>query len=323
MKKATLLATASLAIVLGACSDSKFDGYTRAENGLHYKFFNQDEAGTKVQLGDGIVIRYIISREDNDSVIVDSKNVSQDGTGEISFTMRKSSFVGSFEDGMMMMAKGDSAAFIVSADSFFLKTNGQNELPKGFSPGLSLKGVFKIQDIRTAKEMEEEQMKQQEENAVRARELEASEKTNFDKYLADNKIKTKPTTSGLIYIELKKGAGVQPKATDVVKVHYTGKLLDGTTFDSSEGQEPVEFPLNQVIPGWTEGLQLMKKGGKARLILPSSLGYGPQGGGPIPPFSPLVFEVELLEVKTAPQAPAAGDHDGHDHSGHDHSGHDH
>ncbi len=119
MKKVTLLATAAIAIVFGACSDSKFDGYTKAENGLHYKFFNQDEAGKKVQLGDGIIISYVISKQKNDSVIVDSKSVSQDGSGSVSFTMRKSSFTGSFEDGMMMMAKGDSAAFIVSADSFF------------------------------------------------------------------------------------------------------------------------------------------------------------------------------------------------------------
>lgn len=301
MKKATLLATAAIAIVFGACSDSKFDGYTKAENGLHYKFYNHDEAGTKVQLGDGIIISYVIAKEKNDSMIVDSKSVSQDGTGSVSFTMRKSSFAGSFEDGMMMMAKGDSASFIVSADSFFLKTNGQNELPKGFTAGEFLKGTFKIREIRTAKELEANQAKQKAEQEAMAKEFEAKEKPTFDKYLADNKITAKPTASGLIYVETKKGSGSNPSPTDIVKVHYTGKFLDGKVFDSSvERGEPVEFPLNQVIPGWTEGLQLMKKGGKANLIIPSAIGYGPQGNQGIPPYSPLMFEVELLDIKPAP-----------------------
>jgi len=304
MKKATFLATAAIAIVFGACSDSKFDGYTKAENGLHYKFFTHDEAGTKVQVGDGIIISYTISKQKNDSVIVDSKSVSQDGTGSVSFTMRKSSFLGSFEDGMMMMAKGDSAAFVVSADSFFLKTNGQNELPKGFSPGESLKGVFKIREIRTAKEMEINQKKQQEEMEAMAKEMQAKEQPAIDKYLADNKITAKPTSSGLIYIETKKGSGPSPKGTDVVKVHYTGKFLDGKVFDSSvERGEPIEFPLNQVIVGWTEGLQLMKKGGKANLVIPSAIGYGPRGNQGIPPYSPLTFEVELIDFKPAPEQP--------------------
>lgn len=304
MKKVSLIATAAIAMVFGACSDSQFDGYTRAENGLHYKFFNHDEAADKVQEGDGMVISYVISTEKNDSIIIDSKSVSEDGSGYVKFGMSKSSFVGSFEDGMMMMAKGDSAAFIVSADSFFLKTNRQNELPKGFSPGQYLKGVFKIKDVRKKKELEENQKKQAAEQEAMMKEAEAKEKPALDKYLADNKITTKATASGLIYIETKKGTGASPKATDVVTMNYTGKLLDGTIFDSSEGKEPIVYPLNQMIQGWIEGVQLMKKGGKAKLIVPSALAYGPRGGGPIPPYATLTFEMELLDFKPADaQAP--------------------
>lgn len=308
MKKVTLLATAAIALVFGACNDSQFDGYTRAENGLHYKFFNHDENGTKIQEGDGITLRYIISRQDNDSVIIDSKDASRDGSGYVPFGMSKSSFKGSFEDGLLMMSKGDSAVFIISADSFFLKTNRQNELPKGFNPGSFLKGVFMVKEIRTKKEMEENQKKQMAEQEARmkeqealAKELEPKEKPALDKYLAENKIKTKPTASGLIYIEVQKGSGASPKPTDIVKFNYTGKLLDGTVFDSSEGKGPIEYPLNQLIAGWIEGMQMMKKGGKAKLIIPSALGYGSRGGGPIPPYSSLVFDLELVDFKAAPE----------------------
>ena len=109
----------------------------------------------------------------------------------------------------------------------------------------------------------------------------------------------KTTASGLAYKVLTEGTGPNPKATDQVTVHYTGKLIDGKVFDSSVKRgQPATFPLNRVIPGWSEGVQLMKKGGKSTLYLPSSLAYGERGaGGVIPPNATLVFEIELLEIK--------------------------
>ena len=106
------------------------------------------------------------------------------------------------------------------------------------------------------------------------------------------------TASGLQYIVEKEGTGASPSSTDEVTVHYTGKLLDGTVFDSSVNRgEPATFPLNRVIPGWTEGLQLMKEGGKNIFYIPSDLAYGPNGiPNVIPPHSTLIFEVELIKV---------------------------
>jgi FKBP-type peptidyl-prolyl cis-trans isomerase len=108
------------------------------------------------------------------------------------------------------------------------------------------------------------------------------------------------TASGLKYQVLKHGEGtVSPKATDTVKVHYEGKLLDGTVFDSSIARgQPVSFPLNRVIPGWTEGLQLMKVGDKFKFEIPPNLAYGANSPSPaIPPNSTLIFEVELLGIE--------------------------
>jgi FKBP-type peptidyl-prolyl cis-trans isomerase FkpA len=106
------------------------------------------------------------------------------------------------------------------------------------------------------------------------------------------------TASGLVYQSLREGSGTPPGPTDVVKVYYRGTFPDGREFDSST-KEPAEFPLNRVIKCWTEGVQRMKPGGKAKLICPASIAYGEKGagGGAIPPNATLHFEVELLEVK--------------------------
>jgi FKBP-type peptidyl-prolyl cis-trans isomerase len=303
MNKITMLLSSAIVVGLFSCNKSEFDGFTKAENGLHYKFFTQDKEGVKAVEGDGISFKviYALKRATTDSVLFDSQSNSQDGSGVIRNILPKSSFVGSLEEGFTMMAKNDSAAFIISADSFFLRTNKLEALPPFAKPGDKLVVTVKLVDIKTKKELQENQKKQEEEIAR----MSEAEKPKLEQYLTANNIKTTPTASGLIFIETQKGKGKEhPTATDEVTVHYTGTLLDGTKFDSSiDRGEPATFPLNRVIPGWTEAIQLMTKGSKAKLIIPSNLGYGSSGmGREIPPFSSLLFEVELLDFKAgAPQ----------------------
>jgi FKBP-type peptidyl-prolyl cis-trans isomerase FkpA/FKBP-type peptidyl-prolyl cis-trans isomerase FklB len=153
---------------------------------------------------------------------------------------------------------------------------------------------LKEEDIRNAfQKMSEEIMKKQTAKAAENVKIGAD-------FLEKNKKKPGVivTKSGLQYRVVTEGKGPMPQATDVVKVHYKGTLIDGTEFDSSyKRNQPAEFPLNQVIPGWTEALQLMKVGSKHEVVIPSALGYGERGNQSIPGNSVLVFDVELLEIK--------------------------
>lgn len=154
---------------------------------------------------------------------------------------------------------------------------------------------------REAQTIVQDYFRKQEEklNAERAEKGKVA-KAEGEKYLAENAKKEGVVTlpSGLQYMVLKEGNGKKPKATDQVKCHYEGFLIDGTVFDSSiQRGEPAVFPLNQVIAGWTEGLQLMPEGAKYRFFIPYILGYGEGGAGAsIPPYAALIFDVELLEV---------------------------
>jgi len=168
----------------------------------------------------------------------------------------------------------------------------------------------RIAEEDAAKVMQEFQQQMMAKKEEQQKKLSEANKAEGDKFLAENKTKegVQVTASGLQYKVITAGNGDKPKATDTVKVNYVGKLVNGTEFDSSiKRGQPVEFPVNGVIPGWTEALQLMPKGSKWEIYIPSELAYGPAGQGPIPPASTLIFEVELLEIKAAPAeaAPAA------------------
>ncbi len=194
-----------------------------------------------------------------------------------------------FEAGLNKMKEGEKATFIVPFNLAFGDQGMRGYIP----PFATL--VFEVELIKVVS-AEEMQAKKDKE----AKEAAAKEGVELKKYLATNKITTKPTASGLIFISENAGNGTKPTAGQKVKVHYTGYLLNGTKFDSSvDRKEPFEFTLGQggVIKGWDEGVALMSIGQKAKLIIPSEIAYGANGaGGMIPPYATLVFEVELLEI---------------------------
>lgn len=162
-------------------------------------------------------------------------------------------------------------------------------------------GDLKLGDAEAQQIVQEFFAKQEEKQKAEAAEKGKAAKQDGEKFLAENGKKegVVTTASGLQYQVLREGNGQSPKATDTVECHYEGTLIDGTKFDSSYDRgQTATFPLNQVIAGWTEGLQLMKEGGKYRFFIPYELGYGERGAGAsIPPFSTLVFDVELVSVK--------------------------
>src|SRR5438445_790013 len=175
-------------------------------------------------------------------------------------------------------------------------------LAAGLKDGLSgAKPLLSPEEVRQVMTQFSKDMR--EKTAVANKEAAEKNTKEGEKFLAENKTKpgVKTTASGLQYLVEKEGSGTPPKETDTVTVNYRGTLIDGTEFDSSYNRgEPATFPVNRVIKGWTEALQLMKPGGKYKLFIPANLAYGPGGaGGDIGPNATLIFEVELLSAKPA------------------------
>lgn len=176
-----------------------------------------------------------------------------------------------------------------------------DNLLAGMKDGLSDSASLRIPEGEMRGIIQSYQMQKQQEAMQRQQEEAQIYNKKGQEFLAENAKNedVKETQSGLQYQVLEEGSGASPKASDTVVVHYKGTLLNGTPFDSSYGGQPAEFPLNRVIQGWTEGVQLMKEGAKYKFWIPSELAYGnnPRPGGPIKPGQTLVFEVELIEVK--------------------------
>ncbi|MFN4147573.1 MAG: FKBP-type peptidyl-prolyl cis-trans isomerase [Runella sp.] len=262
-----------------------------SETGLKYQFHEKNENGRKPKIGE-ILTFHIVVQNSRDSVLFSSYKQGFPAQQ----LLQNPAFKGSFEEGLTMVAKGDSASFYVNADSLFAKM--MQPLPPNIAKGSDVKYTVRILDVQSEEEFQKAQLKKKEEQ------LKIDAKIIND-YLTKSKLNAIKTASGLAYITQKEGTGIKPVAGNIVSVHYVGKLLDGKEFDSSyknpqSGGKPIDFPIgqNMVIPGWEEGIMTMKKGGKSTFIIPSTLAYGEMGSpGVIPPNSVLIFEVELVDVK--------------------------
>src|ERR1019366_8034614 len=270
----------SAILVITACNKSPYPGYELTDNGVYSKFYKQNKEGVKPK--DGDVVKLVMSyKNSKDAVLFDSQKMNPNGTIFIEFPLGKSTFKGSFEDALMMMSVGDSASFKINADSVYLKTFMAKELPPYIEKGSMLTFEAKLVKISGKEEVAMERNKKMEEQKVMMELRKNEEPKALAKYLEDNKITVKPTSSGLYYIEKTKGKGEHPTKGCVVKVNYTGRLLDGKIFDTSDEAtakqeglfderrpyQPIEFPLGQgqVIPGWDEGISLMSPGAKGKL----------------------------------------------------------
>ncbi|MBX7180614.1 MAG: FKBP-type peptidyl-prolyl cis-trans isomerase [Bacteroidia bacterium] len=285
MKKIFLLGIAA-AVTFSSCKNSKYSGFDESETGLFYQYHNHDEDAKAPSVGDIITLQLVLKNSTTDSVLFDSrkfKNVQK-------FPMPESKYAGSIEEGFAMLNEGDSATFIVNADSFY-KHSSRAPKPKFFKEGDALKFDIKMVKVET----QEEYQKQMQKEMAAMASLEAGK---IASYVSSKGIKEKPDQNGIYTIITKEGKGATPQDGDSITVHYEGTFLDGQVFDSSlKRKKPIGFRLGrqEVIPGWELAFSKLKKGSKATLIIPSKLAYG-DGGGQLPPFATLVFEVELLEI---------------------------
>ena len=304
MKK-TMLSMATLAMlmvgIMSACAEkSPYPGYQKTATGLYYQFFRQNKEAAQPQVGDLVDVAICCMVNDTTIIVPNTENT---------LPMEAPLFAGDFYEGLAMMHKGDSASFIVNIDSTFIKWFHQPSLPEEFKSTDVMRFEVRLDDFypesEYPKHMAAKVKKMNDERIAKLKEDHAEEtaKAAIDlaDYLAKNNIEVEPTESGLYYVMLTEGNGEKPEPGQMVKVHYTGKLLDGTVFDSSvERGEPIHIPIGvgQVIPGWDEGIMMMSKGEKGVLYIPYYLAYGErQAGDKITPFSNLIFEVELIDFE--------------------------
>lgn len=277
-----------------AQSGKSADGFATTEKGLEYKFEKNTHGTKKPAVGDYVELN--IRVHIGDSVMFDSRKMNNNQP--VPLTIQKPQFDGDPVEGFMMLSPGDSAIFRLPLS----KIKNQNLLP-WMKPEMLIEYDVAMVSVKTPDEMK----KAAAEKAAKQNEVD-------DKILADyfksHNVKAKKTASGLYYVMHKEGKGAKPLPGENVTVNYTGKTLDGKTFDSNVDSnfkhvQPFSFMIGrgQVIKGWDEGVPMLNKGASATLYIPSSLAYGERGaGGAIGPNAILMFDVEVTDIKAAPGA---------------------
>jgi FKBP-type peptidyl-prolyl cis-trans isomerase len=301
IKLAALVVAATA--MLAACGGADKNGFKKTDSGLMYRFENQDKNGQQVQEGDVLVGEMTIKF---DSVEL-FNNVGH--ADRIIQAVR--TFDGDLYEGLMMMHVGDKATFAVDADAMasYLQPN---QMPQGYEQGKEMKIYYTItlQDLVSKEDLAQEQANYIAEMEQRKQD----EPQQIKDYITTQNIKVQPTQNGVYIVVKKKGNGPKVAAGKTVAINYTGTLLDGTMFDSSVESDaklghvydprrqygPMEYIVGQqpMIPGWEEGVMGQPQGTILQLVIPSSMAYGPRGAGEhILPYSPLVFDLEIVSVK--------------------------
>ncbi|MDD4848468.1 MAG: FKBP-type peptidyl-prolyl cis-trans isomerase [Bacteroidales bacterium] len=281
MKKIFLVMIGA-AMMMTACNNNGFD---KTESGIEYKKHITAKDAQPVQEGNVIFIQAALGTKDS---------IFQETSPEVPMLLSKEQMPASLYEVLSLLNVGDSMTALLNPVDFF--GSAQN-VPPFFGENDKLYFHVQLNKTMTMEEYEAEEK-------AKAEARFEEEKVMLQEYMTSNNLEGAPTESGLILVTIQEGKGQAPIAGQNVKVHYTGYLLDGTKFDSSvDRNEPFEFPLGmgRVIRGWDEGVALMKVGGKAKLLIPSTLAYGSRDMGVIPSNSPLVFDVELIEVSAAPE----------------------
>jgi len=294
---------AATMMVFAACHrgpKSDIEGFTKTESGLHYRFDTQNTEGRQVTKGD-LLNGEMMLRLENDTLF---SNVGDPGN---LLVVTDGRFDGDLTEGLLMMHEGDKAVFAIDADKMAAQLQ-PNQMPASYKNGANMKLYYEVNlmSVKSAEEM----AAAKKEFEQKMESMKAEQKQALDTYITENNIKATPNDEGLYVIVSKKGNGPKVEVCRRIKVAYTGYLLNGTIFDSSDkdiaqqnGLEPhdaLEFVVGQanLIKGWDDGLMGLAQGSKAKLIIPENLAYGAKGAGEmIPPYATLVFDIEILSVQ--------------------------
>ena len=288
--KMILPATALLlsALSFQSCNSGGASGYTESGNGLKYKIL-ADNKQPKAKVGD-YVQYYSAIRTTDDSLVFSLQTTNVAEIGQVAAPKEKGDPI----EVLTMLGKGDSASCLIPAETFFKGF----DMPASIKKGDNIKLDLKILDVFPQADYDRKmaELKAQKEAMADAPALE---------YIKAKNLNAVRTEGGMYVVTDNPGNGAQPVAGKMVKVNYRGTLFNGTEFDSSlqPGRTPFEFALgqHQVITGWDLGIPMFKVGGKGKLIIPPTMGYGDQGQAKIPANSWLVFDIEVLGVSDAPQ----------------------